>query len=418
MSTAPTVPFNHLVPPELHNPYPLYERLRSEGPVVFNPLFNLWFVTRHEEVVAVLKDPVRFSSADILKPAHHHVPEALAVLGSDHSNVYPLLSGDPPAHTRVRNLVGKAFTPQRVAALEPRVRAIATELLDGLAGESRADLIHRFAYPLPMRVTGEMFGVRASDMDDIKRWCDDETLFLMAPLSPERQVECARSVVAYRRYLRALVEEHRAAPRGDLVDVLIDAQHEGESPLGTDEIVGALCVLIFAGHLTTTNMIGNTLWHLLRRPDAWQALRNDPSLIPDTVEEVLRFDAPVQGMTRTVTEATELGGVMLPKGARVFVLFASANRDPACFANPDHLDVRRAAQVQHLAFGRGPHFCIGAALARLEGRVALEALTQRLPNARLVSEVAPEYSPNPVHRGPSALHVAWDSPGPVVRSRI
>jgi cytochrome P450 len=411
MSTASTVPFNHLVPPDLHDPYPFYERLRREGPVVFNPIFDLWFVTRHEEAVAVVKDPVRFSSADILKPAHHLAPEALAVLGDDHSNVYPLLSGDPPAHTRVRNLVGKAFTPQRAAMLEPRVRAIATELLDGLAGERRADLIHRFAYPLPMRVTGEMFGVRASNMDDIKRWCDDETLFLMAPLPPERQVECARSVAAYRRYLRALVEEHRAASRGDLVDVLIDAQDEGESPLGTDEIVGALCVLIFAGHQTTTNMIGSTLWHLLRRPGAWQALRDDPSLIPGTIEEVLRFDAPVQGMTRTVTEATELGGVVLPKGARVFVLFASANRDPACFANPDQLDVRRAPQAPHLAFGRGPHFCIGAALARLEGRVALETLTQRLPNARLVSEDAPEYSPNLVHRGPNSLHVAWDSPG-------
>ncbi|APR76784.1 putative cytochrome P450 hydroxylase [Minicystis rosea] len=409
MSTATTIAFNHLAPPDLHDPYPLYERLRLEGPAVFNPIFDLWFVTRHEDVVAVVKDPARFSSADILKPLHPLSPEAVAALG-EHSDVYPLLSGDPPMHTRVRNLVGKAFTPQRVAALEPRVRAIATELVAGVAPEGRADLIRRFAYPLPMRLTADMFGMRAADMDDVKRWCDEETLFLMAPLPPERQVECARSVAAYRRYLRDLVEDHRAAPKGDLVDALLDAQHEGEVPLTTEEIVGALCVLIFAGHQTTTNMIGTTLLHLLRRPGAWQTLRDDPGLIPGVVEEALRFDAPVQGMTRTVTEETDLGGVTLPKGAKVFVVFASANRDPACAAEPDTFDVRRAPPAQHLAFGRGPHFCVGASLARLEGRVALEVLTERLPNARLVSDEALEYLPNLVHRGPSALPVAWDVP--------
>lgn len=408
MSTIPAA-FNHLAPPDLHDPYPLYERLRREQPVVYNPIFDLWFVTRHEDVVAIVKDPARFSSADILKPLHPVAPEALAVLG-DHVNVYPLLSGDPPMHTRVRNLVSKAFTPSQVAALEPRVRAIAAELVDALSGEGRADLIRRFAYPLPMRLTAEMFGMRASDMDDVKRWCDEETLFLMAPIPPERQVECARGVAAYRRFLRALVEDHRASPRGDLVDALLDAQHEGEIPLSTDEIVGALNVMIFAGHETTTNMIGTTLLHLLRRPGTWQALRDDPALIPGVVEEGLRFDAPVQGMTRTVTEATELGGVALPKGAKVFVVFASANRDPACAADPDRFDLRRSPPPQHLAFGRGPHFCLGALLARLEGRVALEVLTERLPNARLVSDEAPTYLPNLVHRGPTALQVAWDAP--------
>jgi cytochrome P450 len=407
MTIEPTLEFNHLVPPLLEDPYPLYERLRREAPVVYNPIFGMWFVTRHDDVVTVLKDPARFSSADILTPGHAFSAEELAILEGAYSGVYPLLSSDPPVHTRVRAVAGKAFSAQRIAAMEPRVRAIATDLVESFASEGRADLVKRFTHPFPMRLTSEMFGASAADLDAIKRWCDDETIYIMAPLPPDRRLECARSVAAYRTYLRDLVEAHRTSPRDDIVTALIDARAEGEPALSTDEIVGVLCVLIFAGHETTTNMIGSTLLALLRRPGLWQTLRDDPSRIPAAVEEGLRFDAPVAGMTRTVTEDTELAGVSLPKGAKVFVIFGSANRDPACAPDPDRFDIHRPAQVQHLSFGRGPHFCIGASLARLEGRVALEILTQRLPNARLATEEAPPYLPNLAHRGPSALDVAW-----------
>ncbi|HEU4412000.1 MAG TPA: cytochrome P450 [Polyangiaceae bacterium] len=406
MGKRPNLNFNPLASPHLEDPYPLYQRLRREAPVVHNPTFDLWFVTRHADVVEVLRDPARFSSADVLKPVLEPTPEIRAALGEWQSGVYPLLSSDPPWHTRARSLVSRAFSAPRVAALEPQIRAIADELIDGFAAEGEGDLLPRFAYPLPMRLTGEMFGVSRADMGAVKRWCDEETLYLMAPLPHEQRLAYARSVVAYREFLRDLVEGHRRRPRGDLVDELLGARLEGGDPLTTGEIVGSLCVLIFAAHETTTNMLGNTLLCLLRAPGRWRALRDDPAQIPAALEEGLRFDAPVQGMTRTVTRATELGGVALPVRARLFVVFASANRDEASAADPDVFDPGRAAP--HLSFGRGPHFCVGASLARLEGRVALERLALRLPGLRLADERTPAYPPNLVHRGPSALRLAWD----------
>ncbi|MFT3765189.1 MAG: cytochrome P450 [Minicystis sp.] len=399
--------FNHLAPPHTDDPYPVFAALRREAPVVYNPIFNLWFVTRHDDVVEVLRDASRFSSAHVLDPVEPPDAEIREALGDEHTCVYPLLSSDPPLHTRVRGFVAKAFSSARTAALEPRITAIADALIDTFAADGCADLIARFAHPLPMRLTGEMFGIPPADMPEIKRWCDEETLFLMAPLPHAQRLAFARSVAAYRAYLRAMVEDHRRSPRGDLVDELISAQVDDASALTTEEIAGALCVLIFAAHETTTNMLGNTLLHLLRRPEQWRALCADPARIPAALEEGLRYDPPVQGMTRTVTAATELGGVALPAGARVFVVFASANRDPACASDPDRFDPARAP-AQHLSFGRGPHFCVGAALARLEGRIAIERLARRLPNLRLAGDGPLPYSPNLVHRGPTALEIAWD----------
>jgi cytochrome P450 len=412
MSIEPTRAFNHLVPPHLNDPYPLFEELRREAPVVFNPTFGMWFVSRHEDVAAVVKDPVRFSSAQVLAPVQEPSPALLAILGKDQSCVYPLLSSDPPVHTRVRGLVSKAFAGPRVTAtMEPFVREVTSELMGGLEKEGQAEMMARFATPLPIHVTSRIFGVPLSEMDQVKRWCDDETMFLMGFLPEEQRADLARSIVAYRDFLRALVEDHRARPRPDLVTELIEARVEGEGPLDTQELVGTLCVLIFAAHLTTTNMIGNTLASVLRTPGAWQRLRDQPERIPGALEEGMRFDAPVQGMTRTVTEDCQIGGVAVPRGARVFVLFGSANRDLPGVEDPDRFEIERAPGP-NLAFGRGPHFCVGAQLARLEGRIALEELTRRLPNARLADDAPLSYLPNLVHRGPTALNIAWDAPSP------
>lgn len=411
MSTEPTRAFNHLIPPHLDDPYPLFAELRREAPVAFNPTFGMWFVSRHDDVAAIVKDPVRFSSAQVLAPLQELTPALQTILGRDGSGVYPLLSSDPPVHTRVRGLVSKAFTGPRLAAtMEPFVREVTNELVSALEieKEGRADLMARFATPLPIHVTSKIFGVSLADMDRVKRWCDDETMFLMGILPEEQRAELARSIVAYRDFLRALVEDHRARPRPDLVTELLEARVEGEGPLETQELVGALCVLIFAAHLTTTNMIGNTLVSLLRTPGAWQALRERPERIPAALEEGMRFDAPVQGMTRTVTEDCQIGGVSVPRGARVLVSFGSANRDLPGVADPDRFQIERAPGP-NLAFGRGPHFCVGAQLARMEGRIAFEELTKRLPNARLAGDAPLSYMPNLVHRGPTALEIAWDS---------
>lgn len=410
MSIEPTRAFNHLVPPHLDDPYPLFQELRREAPVVFNPSFGMWFVSRHEDVAAVLKDPARFSSAQVLAPLQELTPALLAILGEDRSGVYPLLSSDPPAHTRVRGLVSKAFAGPRLATtMEPFVHEVTSELVTGLEKAGQAEMMSRFATPLPIRVTSRIFGIPLSEMDQVKKWCDDETMFLMGFLPEDQRADLARSIVAYRDFLRALVEDHRARPRPDLVTELIDARVEGEGPLDTQELVGTLCVLIFAAHLTTTNMIGNTLASVLRTPGAWQRLRDRPERIPAAIEEGMRFDAPVQGMTRTATEDCRIGGVAVPRGARVFVLFGSANRDLPGVEDPDRFDIERAAGP-NLALGRGPHFCVGAQLARMEGRIAFEELTRRLPNAHLAGDAPTSYVPNLVHRGPAALDMVWDAP--------
>lgn len=411
MASTSITDIMHLAPPFLEDPYPFFERARREAPVFFSPIFHVWIVSRHQDVTTVLRDPTRFSSTEVLSPPNLP-PEVQEILKSDYDAVYPLLASDPPAHTRVRALVSKAFLPQRIARLEPRLRELATSLIDAFVSEGQADLIERFAFPFPMGLIAEMFSVPIADVALIKKWCDDEALFMSAPLPLDRNIECARSVVAFRRYLRALVDEHARAPKDDLVSSLMEARVDGENPLSRAELVGLLCVLVFAGHETTTNMIGSVLLHLLRSPGRWEELRRSPSLIPAALEEGLRYDAPVQGMFRTTTQEVELGGVTLPKGARLFVVFASANRDEAAIASPDVLDIHRSEQ-NHLSFGRGIHFCMGAALARMEGRIALELLTQRLPGARLVTDEPPVYLANLMHRGPKRLCIAWDRPGEI-----
>lgn len=408
MSGSPLAALNHLAPPLLEDPYPFFARLRQEAPVFFSPMFHLYIVSRHHDVMAVLRDPARFTSTQVLSPPNLP-PEVQEILKRDYDAIYPLLASDPPAHTRVRALVSRAFLPQRIAGLEPRIREMATALVDSFVQEGKADLIERFAVPFPMGLISQMFSVPLADVALIKKWCDDEGLFMSVPLPLEKYIECAHSVVAFRRYLRAMIEERTKAPKDDLVSSLIEARVDGENPLSTAELVGLLCVLVFASHETTTNMIGNVLLHLLQKPGVWDELRRSPQLIPAALEEGLRYDAPVQAMFRNTTQEVELGGVTLPKGARLCILFGSANRDAEVISAADVLDIHRPEQ-NHLSFGRGIHFCMGAALARLEGRIALEQLTQRLPGAHLIPEEPPIFVPNLMHRGPKRLMLAWDLP--------
>lgn len=408
MSTTLSTEFNHLAPPYLSDPYPLYARAQREAPVFFSPIFYTFIVTRYDDVMAVLRDPARFSSADSLTPPKELPAPVLEILKEDYTGVYPLVASDPPAHTRLRALCSKAFLPQRIAALEPRLRELASGLIDRFAADRSADLMQRFAGALPMAVTAEMFGIPIEDMARIKAFCAEEMLFLTQQVPLERLIQCSREVVAYRRYLRGLVLARRESPGADLISSLITARLDGERELGTDEIIALLGVLIFAAHETTTNMLGNTVLQLLRRPELWQALKADPGLIPGAVEEGLRFDSPIQAMMRTATCEVELGGVTIPTGSRVLMMFGAANRDPAVFTDPDRFELQRENAKEHLALGRGIHFCIGAPLARLEGRLALELLTQRLPGLRLASDEPPPYLPNFIHRGPHALPIVWD----------
>jgi cytochrome P450 len=399
--------------PMLDDPFPFYARLRKEAPVTFAPAFHLWVVSRHQDVTTVLKDSRRFSSRDILRPPVDLPPELLKLLtDSGYSTEYPLLGDDPPAHTRIRGLVGKAFSAASMKALEARIRELASSYIDTmLRGGSRADVVAGLLHPLPMYVITQMLGIPASDQEQLKLWCKDENLFFVPHLPPDERRRSTEGVAAFRRYLRSLVQERQQHPRpDDLLTLLIQAQLEGERPLSLLEITNLACVLLFAGHETTTNLMGTALLHLLSHPTAWRELRANPAAIPNAIEEVLRFDAPVVGMMRTTTEPVELSGTPLPAGARLLLLFASANRDESIFEEPDRFDIQRTSAGRHLAFSHGPHYCVGAQLARLEARIVLELLLERMPHLRLVRDQPNTYLPALLHRGLRQLWVDWSAP--------
>ncbi|WNG52072.1 cytochrome P450 [Archangium minus] len=402
--------FTPLEPHFLKDPFPFYARLRREAPVTFAPAFHLWLVSRYADVVTVLKDARTFSSRDTLRPPVALPREVMALLEpAGYTSDYPLLGDDPPAHTRLRALVGKAFNQARVNALEPRIRQLVSDHLDTLlGGEPRAELISELISPLSMSVMTELLGLPASSAERIKQWCDDEKLFFV-PIPLEQHLRAARGVADFRRYLRELVEDRRKSPRDDLISSLLQARTEGDRPLDTDELVALTCVLVFAGHETSTNLIATALHHLLRHPGVWGELRKDTYLVRNAIEETLRYDSPVVGMMRTTTAPVQLGGTALPEGARLFLLFASGNRDESVFEQGERFDIHRASAVRHLGFGHGIHYCVGASLGRLEAQLTLEALLERLPGMRLAPGEAVSHLPNLVHRVPRHLLVEWDA---------
>ena len=399
--------FQPLAGEHLEDPYPFYRRARDREPVFFHPRLGVWFVTRYEDVVAVLRDPATFSSKDVI-PTHPELPLEVQEVVADLRHVQHLINTDPPAHTRLRAIVNEGFTPSRVAALEPTVQKLAAELVDGFALDGHADLVAQFAYPLPLTVILQMLGVPPDDLDQCQRWSADVSRWAWAvgALALDEVVACARGVVAFQRYAEELVAARRREPRDDMISHLL-AAGDGERRLGPQELVDLIPGLILAGHETTANLITNTVFLLLTHPAEWEAVRRDRAAVERAVEEGLRVDTSVLGMPRTTTRAVELGGVALPAGARLFLLFGSANHDGARYARPDEFCPGRERAAPHLGFGRGIHFCIGAPLARLEARVAIETLAARLPSLRLADPAPPPRRPNLAFREYTHLNVRW-----------
>lgn len=400
--------FNPFYGPQLENPYPFYARARREEPVFYSPLLKMWYVTRYDDIVTVLKDPVRFSSAQAVAVPLEYTPETQHAIQTSYLSAASLTNNDPPSHTIVRRMVHKAFTERQVADLEARIRAIAEDLLNQFAGEGRAEFIRQFSFPLPMRVILNVLGVPEDDMTKLKRWADDWIALVAAPLSPDQQAEVIGRLLESQDYWTRLIEERRERPRNDLLSDLVRASQEEETPVSLAQMISACAMLVLAGHETTTNLLGHCLYRLLTLPDQFRLVCEDPANIPRAIEETLRADTSVQALMRTTTEPVELGGAHLPKGAQLALLFASANHDEAYFTDADRFDLRRTDPKGHLAFGHGIHFCIGAPLARLEGRIALELLLQRLPGLRLAPNQQITYVVNPIHRGLKELQIEWD----------
>jgi cytochrome P450 len=276
-----------------------------------------------------------------------------------------------------------------------------------------ADLVRQYTYPLPMRVLLEFLGLPGADADFIKQWCNDHMLLSTPGIGAAQQLRSAQTEVAFSRYTETLIVARQRQPQEDVLSALIHAQVEGERPLEVAELHTLVQQLLFAGHETTTNLLSNTCYALLHDPTRWRALRHDLSLSARVVEEGLRYDAPVQGMFRTTTEDVAMRGVTLPAGARVFVSFGAANRDGRIFAHPDHFDFWRPNADQHLGFGHGMHYCIGAPLVRLEARLALEILIQRLPELHVVPGQPLTYLPSLLNRALQHLQVRWGACGHV-----
>jgi cytochrome P450 len=390
------------------NPYPTYHRLRERDPIHLLPEFNLWSLTRYADVQAVLRDP-RFSSEPLSDDPNlfRNLRQSGGELGTlARTMLHWMPLKDPPHHTRLRNLVNKAFTPRHIEAMRPRIRAIVEQLLEPVLEAGRMDLVRDLAHPLPVIVIAEMLGVPVADQGELKQWSDDMALALDPLQVGTRRAEGDRAALAMTRLFERVAEERRRKPREDLLSALLAAEEQGDR-LSMDELLATCVLLLFAGNETTTNLLGNGVLALLRNPDELALLQRDPSLVPAAVEELLRYDSPLQFAARVAKENVEIDGRTLLAGQRAMLVLGSANHDPAQFPDPDRLDVRRSDH-RHLAFGFGTHFCLGAGLARAEAQIALDTLVRRLPGLRLGAD-PPVRRPSIALRGLSSLPVAFDS---------
>jgi cytochrome P450 len=390
------------------DPFPVFARLRREDPVHWSEPMKAWVVTRYEDVRAIAMNNSDIS-ANRLAPFF----AAAQAGGTTYTNLMTYLGNwmvfhDPPDHTRLRRLFTKAFTSRSADVLKPNIHSIVDLLLDECAAKERrgetVDWIADFAYPLPASVIMDLLGVPRDDLRRVKVWSDDIALFIgTARATPDKYARAEVGARAMANYFRGIVEQRTREPRGDIISQMVVARDEKEA-LNADEVIATCILLLFAGHETTTNLIGNGLYHALRHREAWEAMVADRSGIERAIEEWLRFDGPSGAVARVVATDLEFGGKHLRQGQRVFAFTNAANRDPDAFERADTFDVTRRHNP-HLTFGHGIHFCLGAPLARLEGQIAARRLSERFPRIQLASDAAPAWSDSVILRGIKALPV-------------
>ena len=391
------VAYNPLAARTAQDPYPDYARLRTRSPVHRSRLMRAWVFSRYADVDAILRDHHRFSNDPIERDPTIRQPASLP--GPEDSSMLFL---DPPDHTRLRALVNKAFTRRAIHALEPHVRRLMEALLDDV-DPAGFDLIEAVAEPLPVTVIAEMLGVPPEDRARFRGWSNQRARIVDPTMTPRERELAGRAGRSLDEYFLPIIRERRAAPANDIISALVQAEEQGDV-LTENEMLDMLRLLLVAGNETTTNLIGNGMLALLRHPDELARLREDPGLIPTAVEELLRFDSPVQMDFRGALADCEVNGFAVRKRNNIVLLLGSANRDPDAFSDPDRLDVGRR-DSNHISFGRGIHHCLGAALARLEGRIALEVLLERFSSIRLLDE-RPVFRNAIVLRGLESLPVA------------
>lgn len=380
--------YNPFDPAFLEDPQPVYARLHREAPVCYSDLFESWLITRYADLVDALDRDVLRARSGKMGPAPPDEVTAEMAKGCPRAEV--LYDSDGPEYARLRTLVDAALSSQLVASLEPIARAVAVELVDAL-GSGGADLISDLVEPFADRTILDFMGVPQADHGRVRTWNHDSMTMFIPGNDVASQIAAARGVVAYQRYNLELIAARRSEPRGDIVTALAQARVDGLEPLSDVEIVWELIELTgVAGN--TASGLGNVLLQLLSAPERWDALGDHPGLVPTAIEEALRVECPVLGSAREARETLEIGGVTVPAGAPVLLAYAAANHDADEFAAPDSFDPSRPNVEHHLTMGRGNHSCVGAPVARMQMRVAIEELSQRLPRLRLADGFEPEFT--------------------------
>jgi hypothetical protein len=401
--------FDPLSPGYLADPYAIMAGMppASERPVFFAPSIGYYVLTRYADIEQVFRDPATYSAAVTQAPLAPLVPAAQQILlAGGHKPQPSMVSLDEPDHARLRKPAARAFSMTRVTAMVPAIEATTARLLDAVGGQPEFDLVAALAFPLPAYIVFSLLGVPDQDYAQLKEWCGYRAALSFGRPAADDQVGIAASIAAYRGYVRELVDVKASHPGDDLTTDLLAIHAEDPDRLTLDEISSILFSLSFAGHETTTGLIGNTARRLLEDPARWAAITAQPELIPAAVTETLRFDPSVPVWRRVTTRPVSLGGVELPAGARLFLWLAAAGRDEAAFDLPSEFDLHRANADEHLAFGKGLHYCLGANLGRLEAQIAIGELARRFPGLTVVPGQRLSFHPNISFRGPQRLMVS------------
>lgn len=369
----------------LIDPYPDYKNWRENNPIWWAEDVNAWVVSRYKDVHIVLKNPKLFSSA--------------AMGERDHEISLPLLTDDPPRHTKLRAIMNKAFTSRAIKLMENEVRNMSNDLLDKLDISKPVDIAHEFTIPLPISVISQLMGIPFERKDDFKRWSD-----ALTGTGSETEIEKRMpEIINMRNYFLSLIPLRKESPGDDLISKVVNAEVDGET-LDENTIAGFNMLLLIAGNETTTNLLSNMLNHISYNPNIWEELRQNKDLVDAAIEETLRFDSPVHWVSRRATKDTELSGQIIKKGENVFAIMGSANRDSSHYENPDEFRLDRKQNKDHHTFGHGIHFCMGAPLARLEGKYALEGLLNRFEEVTPLKNAKNQRTSSTMLRG---YHHLW-----------
>lgn len=396
-------------PMDLRDPFPLLRQARQELPVFYNEAIGYWIVTRYEDVKAIFRDHETFTAVNTISPIVPFSEEVQQMLQVGNYTPVPVLSNNvPPSHTRIRKLVNKLFLPRRMREFEPAIRHIVRQAIAKIVDKGTADIVAELTYDLPAQVLFHVLGVPDEDVPQVKAWSDSRIALYYGRPTPDEQRRLTQSLVPFWHYVVNLVQQRLENPQDDLIGDLIKMRGGDDAVLTPNEIASCMITLLVAGHETTTAQMTNGLLHLLRERPQWEQLCQQPKLIPQATEEMMRFDPSVCAWRRFTSREAHIGGVTIPAGANVLLMLNAANRDEAIFAKGERIDLERENVKEHLAFGYGIHYCVGAPLARLEMIILLEELVTKMSSLRLVPGQTLDYLPNISFRGPLQLQLAWD----------